>query len=58
MSHAESCPSGLFAFVLGAVPRCCHPPCCAGTHFPLYQAAEAIQETAKPKRGGKCFIEG
>lgn len=32
-----------------------HP---AGTHYPLEKAGDAIQETAKPKRGGKCFIEG
>ncbi|PRW59002.1 NAD(P)-binding [Chlorella sorokiniana] len=29
-----------------------------GTHFPLDKASDAISETAKPRRGGKCFIEG
>lgn len=40
------------------LPPTRHPLPCAGNRYPLEQASEAIQETAKPQRGGKCFLEG
>lgn len=40
------------------MPPSCPPTARAGARYPLEKVGEAVEETTRPQRGGKCFLEG